>query len=178
MIKKLEIKPLCNLILNKTITDTNKYQPGLTKIFFRAGMLAYLESMRGERLNAMVTVVQKNMRRKMAMKKYQAMRRAAILIQTWWRTVMAKALADRMRREAAAKRLQTAIRGAMQRRKFLDIRKAIIGLQSCKLPAALYRFRVQVLMFIGARAKRSRLVFKQYRITFGATRLQTLLRGV
>ena len=133
MIKKLEIKPLCNLILNNTITDSNKYQMGLTKIFFRAGMLAFFESMRGERLNAMVTVVQKNMRRKMAMKKYQAMRFAAIRIQSWWRTVMAKALADRMRRESAAKRLQTAIRGAMQRRRFAQIRVAIVGIQSCEL---------------------------------------------
>lgn len=132
MIKKLEVKPLCNLILDKSITDTGKYQMGLTKIFFRAGMLAYLESMRSERLNAMVTVVQKNMRRKMAMKKYQAMRKAAIRIQTWWRSIMAKALAARLRREAAALRLQTAIRAYLQRQRFIRIRIAIIGIQSCK----------------------------------------------
>ena len=34
MIKKLEIKELCSLILTRTIDDTDKYQSGLTKIFF------------------------------------------------------------------------------------------------------------------------------------------------
>ncbi|KAJ3008377.1 hypothetical protein NUW54_g3175 [Trametes sanguinea] len=36
MIKNLELKPLCARILEKTINDPDKYQPGLTKIFFRA----------------------------------------------------------------------------------------------------------------------------------------------
>ena len=54
MIKNLELKPLCARILEKTINDPDKYQPGLTKIFFRAGMLAALESLRSDRLNALV----------------------------------------------------------------------------------------------------------------------------
>ncbi len=87
MIKSLEIKPLCSLILQKTIDDADKYQSGLTKIFFRAGMLAALESLRSDRLNALVTLIQKNWRRRMAVKKYNEMRRAAIKIQTWWRGV-------------------------------------------------------------------------------------------
>ena len=71
MIQNLELQPLCNLILERTINDPDKYQSGLTKIFFRAGMLAALESLRSGRLNALVTIVQKNMRRRMAVKKYQ-----------------------------------------------------------------------------------------------------------
>src|ERR1700723_375700 len=87
MISNLQLKPLCSLILEKTINDPDKYQNGLTKIFFRAGMLAALESLRSDRLNALVTVVQKNMRRRMAVNKYQARLRAAIKIQTWWRGI-------------------------------------------------------------------------------------------
>ena len=131
MIKKLEIKPLCNLILDQSIHDENKYQSGLTKIFFRAGMLAYLESLRAQKLNAMVTVVQKNMRRKMAVKKYQAMRNAAIRIQTWWRAVTAKQLVQRIRREVAARRLQTRLRAVIQRGRFLRIRRTVVTIQSC-----------------------------------------------
>jgi myosin-5 len=63
MISNLQLKPLCSLILQKTINDPDKYQNGLTKIFFRAAMLAALESLRSDRLNALVTIVQKNMRR-------------------------------------------------------------------------------------------------------------------
>jgi myosin V len=132
MIKKMEIKPLCNLILDKSISDSTKYQSGLTKIFFRAGMLAYLEGLRADKLNAMVTVVQKNMRRRMAVKRYQAMRQAAIKIQTWWRGISARKFVQGIRREVAAIRLQTWLRGAVQRRRFLGLRKTIIGIQSCE----------------------------------------------
>jgi myosin-5 len=132
MTQNLQLKPLCSLILKKTINDTNKYQNGLTKIFFRAGMLAALESLRSDRLNAMVTVVQKNMRRRMAVKHYQELRRTTIKIQTWWRVILARRLVARMRREAAALRLQTAIRRFIQRKRFIYISHAVILLQSRK----------------------------------------------
>lgn len=130
MIKNLEIKPLCYLILKTTINDDDKYQAGLTKIFFRAGMLAALESLRSERLNGLVTLIQKNVRRKLAVKKYQSMRRAAIKIQTWWRGILARRFVAEIRREVSARRLQTAIRRFLQQRKFQLVRNAIISVQS------------------------------------------------
>ncbi|KAL5532985.1 MYO2 [Sanghuangporus sanghuang] len=130
MIKNLEIKPLCSLILKKTINDEDKYQAGLTKIFFRAGMLAALESLRSERLNSLVTLIQKNVRRRLAVKKYQSMRRAAIKIQTWWRGILARRLVGEIRREVSARKLQTAIRRHLQRSRFVAIRVAITSIQS------------------------------------------------
>ena len=132
MIKNLEIKQLCSLILKMTINDEDKYQAGLTKIFFRAGMLAALESLRSERLNSLVTLVQKNIRRRLAVKKYQALRNATIKIQTWWRGILARRLVDSIRREVTARRLQTAIRRYVQRSRFLTIRRAIILFQARK----------------------------------------------
>ena len=132
MIKNLELKPLCARILEKTINDPDKYQPGLTKIFFRAGMLAALESFRSERLNALVTVVQKNMRRRMAVKKYQELRKATIKIQTWWRGILARRFVEGVRKTTAATRLQTLLRQYIQRRRFLDIRQGIVRFQSRK----------------------------------------------
>lgn len=130
MIQSMELRRLCATILDKTIADIDMYQNGLTKIFFRAGMLAALESLRSDRLNAMVTVVQKNMRRRMAMKKYQELRRATIKIQTWWRGILARRLVESIRREASAKRLQTAARAFMQRKHFLDVRRGVVLIQS------------------------------------------------
>lgn len=130
MIQNLELQQLCNLILERTINDADKYQSGLTKIFFRAGMLAALESLRSERLNALVTVVQKNMRRRMAVKNYQELRRATIKIQTWWRGILARRFVAAVRRTTAATRLQTIARRFVHRRRFLDIRNAIILFQS------------------------------------------------
>lgn len=130
MIQNLELQPLCSLILERTINDPDKYQSGLTKIFFRAGMLAALESLRSGRLNALVTVVQKNMRRRMAVKKYQELRTATIKIQTWWRAILARKFVEGVRRTVAATRLQTAIRRFAQRKRFLDIRNGIVRFQS------------------------------------------------
>ena len=130
MTQNLQLQGLCNLILERTINDPDKYQSGLTKIFFRAGMLAALESLRSERLNHLVTIVQKNMRRRMAVKRYRELRKATIQIQTWWRGITARKFVEGVRRTVAATRLQTAIRTYVQRRKFLDVRTAIIRFQS------------------------------------------------
>lgn len=130
LIQALDLKKLCTIVLENTINDPDKYQNGLTKIFFRAGMLAALESLRSNRLNAMVTVVQKNMRRRMAVKKYQQLRTSTIKIQTWWRGILAKRFVEHVRREAAAVRLQRAVRAFVQRQKFLNIRRSVILIQS------------------------------------------------
>jgi myosin V len=130
MIKKMELNKLCSMILEKTIADQDMYQNGLTKIFFRAGMLAALESLRSSRLNAMVTVVQKNVRRRQAMMNYRALRGATIKIQTWWRGILARRLVLHIRREASALRLQVGLRRYAQRKRFLDIRKGVVLLQS------------------------------------------------
>ncbi|KAI3610616.1 myosin 5 [Moniliophthora roreri] len=159
LIQSLELKKLCSIILDKTINDQDKYQNGLTKIFFRAGMLAALESLRSDRLNAMVTVVQKNMRRRMAVKKYQELRSATIKIQTWWRGIMAKRFVEHVRRETAALRLQRAVRCFVQRKKYQDTRRAIVLFQS----------RV--------RGMQARDLYRRNRSTHAAIRLQSLLRG-
>jgi myosin-5 len=132
MIQSMELNKLCAIILEKTIADPDMYQNGLTKIFFRAGMLAALESMRSGRLNALVTVVQKNMRRRMAVKRYKELRTATIKIQTWWRGIMARKLVENMRKAACALRVQTAIRRFVQRKRFVDVRRSVVLVQSRK----------------------------------------------
>ncbi|EJD53431.1 myosin 5 [Auricularia subglabra TFB-10046 SS5] len=159
-LQKNQINPLCDAILKNTINDEDKYQLGLTKIFFRAGMLALLESQRSDRLNTLVTIVQKNMRRKMAMKKYQDLRRASIKIQTWWRGLMARKFVDGVRRETAAIRLQKALRRFICRKEFLDVRHAVVRIQS------------------HIRGAQARIWYKEERVGYAARRLQALFRGL
>lgn len=130
MIQNLELKALCTLVLDRTLNDQDKYQTGLTKIFFRAGILAALESLRGEKLNSLATVIQKNMRRRVAVNKYRNLRRATVKIQTWWRGILARRFVEGVRREVAAIRLQTVTRRFVQRRNFLQVRNGIVRLQS------------------------------------------------
>ncbi|KAG7092220.1 hypothetical protein E1B28_008587 [Marasmius oreades] len=159
MIQALELKKLCSIILERTINDPDKYQNGLTKIFFRAGMLAALEALRSDTLNAMVTVVQKNMRRRMAVKKYQELRNATIKIQTWWRGIMAKRFVEFVRRETAAIRLQRVVRRFVQRKKYKNIIYAVVLFQS----------RV--------RGLQARERHRENRSTFAAIHLQSFFRG-
>lgn len=177
MISNLQLKPLCSLILKKTINDSDKYQNGLTKIFFRAGMLAALESLRSDRLNALVTVVQKNMRRRMAVKKYQALRSATIMIQTWWRGILAKRLVEYIRREVSARRLQSVSRRFVQRQRFLDIRHAIVLFQSRELHIQSRNY-ILLIIFAGVRGSQARRVYKERKVGEAATLLQSLTRGV
>lgn len=125
-----DVKAFCQLLLQRTLRDENKYQIGLSKIFFRAGMVALLESLRTARLNALVTLVQKNVRRRIAYKEYQDLRKKTITLQAWWRGILGRRLAVETRREAAAVLLQRAARAFLQRRSYDNTRRAVVAIQS------------------------------------------------
>lgn len=125
-----DVKAFCQLLLQRTLRDENKYQMGLSKIFFRAGMVALLESLRTARLNALVTLVQKNVRRRIAYKQYQDLRKRTIVIQSWWRGILGRRLAEETKREAAAVLLQSAARALLQRRSYIKTRHAVVAIQS------------------------------------------------
>ena len=125
-----EIEKLCMLILQANIKEEDKYQIGQTKIFFRAGMLAFLEKRRTDRLNYLVTLMQKNFLRAVHTRRYQDLRSTTIGIQCAWRTILAKREAERQRREAAALQIQSRTRAYLQRTRFLRVRNAAVLLQS------------------------------------------------
>jgi myosin-5 len=125
-----DVRALCGLILSKTLEDEDKYQIGLTKIFFRAGMLAFLESLRTQRINQLVTLVQKNVRRRIAYKQYQQLRNSTITIQAWWRGVMARKYVEELRRQTAAVKIQRVARGWLARKEYVRTREAVIKVQA------------------------------------------------
>ncbi|KAI5481722.1 class V myosin [Pseudohyphozyma bogoriensis] len=155
-----DIRTLCTRILEQNIKDADKFQIGLTKIFFRAGLLAQFEHLRTQRLNDLTTLIQKNFRRHMAVKKYRDIRKAAIGIQTVWRATLAKRAAEALRKEKAALLIQRTARGYLQRNKFLRAKEAIVAIQSI------------------ARGLSVRQNFKQERLNKSAILLQSLFRGV
>lgn len=154
-----DVKAFSQLLLQRTLRDENKYQIGLTKIFFRAGMVALLESLRTARLNALVTLVQKNVRRRIAYKQYQDLRKKTITIQAWWRGILGRRLAQETRREKAAILLQRAARATLQRRSYLETRRAVVTIQSA------------------VRGYEARKRYKEFRVEAAAETLQRLFRG-
>lgn len=124
-----DIKAMCDEILKKSITQEDKYQLGKTKIFFRAGMLAYLENLRSDRLNECAIVIQKNLRMIYHRNRYQRIRESVIKAQALFRGHIARKEARRLREDRAASTIQKRWRGYSQRQKFLSTREAIVDLQ-------------------------------------------------
>ncbi|KAI9809594.1 MAG: hypothetical protein M1825_000026 [Sarcosagium campestre] len=130
-----EIRAMADAILKKAFRDKNnggvdKYQLGLTKIFFRAGMLAYLENLRASRLRECAIMIQKNLRCKYYRRKYLEARDSIMLFQAWSRGHASRVRAQEVRRVRAATTIQKFWRGQKQRKSYNRIRDNVILLQS------------------------------------------------
>jgi len=130
-----EIREMANAILKKalgagSIPGLDKYQLGLTKIFFRAGMLAFLENLRTSRLNECAIMIQKNLRCKYYRRKYLEARESITIFQALTRGHIARQRAQETRHNKAATTLQRVFRGQKERKKFNKIRNNIIVLQA------------------------------------------------
>ncbi|KAG0019098.1 Myosin type-2 heavy chain 1 [Podila clonocystis] len=155
-----DTQKMCSAILEATIKEADKYQVGLTKIFFRAGLLAYMEKLRTDKLNMYATLIQKNMRRFVCQKRYQIARRAAIKLQCLARKLYAEKQLRILREESSAILLQTFLRGYIQRKKFVESRNHVLRIQ-CAI-----------------RLKMARTAFQQLRENAGATKIQQIWRGI
>ncbi|KAF3925630.1 Myosin-2 [Orbilia brochopaga] len=120
-------------ILKKTIHEEDKYQLGKTKIFFRAGMLAYLENLRTARLNEAAILIQKNLRMRYYRRRFLETMGSIRALQALARGWMTRTKAQEMRRVRAATTIQRVWRGQKQRKQYLAYRKSIVRLQAlCK----------------------------------------------
>nr|XP_057931095.1 unconventional myosin-Vc isoform X2 [Doryrhamphus excisus] len=75
----------CKFVLQRLIQDPNQYKFGRTKIFLRAGQVAFLEKLRLDRLRGACITIQKHVRGWIQRRKYLRLRHAAITIQQYIR---------------------------------------------------------------------------------------------
>nr|CAB3264158.1 unconventional myosin-Va [Phallusia mammillata] len=129
-ISKKNYRKTCEAVLARLITQPDKFQPGKTKIFFRAGQVAYLEKLRADKLRACAVMIQKNVRCWMQRLKYIRMKKAAICVQRFVRGCQARSLVRFMRRTKAAIRIQAKWRGFVKRQAFVRVRTAVVTIQS------------------------------------------------
>jgi len=130
-----EIKEMCHAILRKALGDAShqkrdKYQLGLTKIFFRAGMLAFLENLRTSRLNECAILIQKNLKCKYYRRKYLEARDSILTFQALIRGFLARQHADEARQVKAATTIQRVWRGQKERKRYNEIRSNLILFES------------------------------------------------
>uniref|UniRef100_A0A8B9H6J1 Myosin VC n=1 Tax=Astyanax mexicanus TaxID=7994 RepID=A0A8B9H6J1_ASTMX len=126
-------KQICRTVLQRLIHDSNQYKFGRTKIFFRAGQVAYLEKLRLDRLRTACIIIQKHLRGWSQRRRYLRLRQAAIIIQEYIRgkrqikrTVTAAAL----KQGWAAVVIQRHCRGYLVRRLYQLLRVAAITIQA------------------------------------------------
>ncbi|KAF7723875.1 Myosin type-2 heavy chain 1 [Apophysomyces ossiformis] len=130
-----DIQTLCKVILDTYIQDTDKYQIGLTKIFFRAGqnMRRLVVRVRYLRMKDIALRLQQVARKKMGIRmlKERRQEKSVIMIQSFCRTYLAK---QRMlRQKEFVIRLQAAVRGRLARKQFSNFREHNAATQIQKL---------------------------------------------
>ncbi|XP_057203384.1 unconventional myosin-Va isoform X2 [Triplophysa rosa] len=131
-------KMTCKNVLEKLVQDPDKYQFGKTKIFFRAGQVAYLEKLRADKLRAACIRIQKTIRCWLARKKYLRMKHAATTIQRYVRGYQARCLANFLRRTRAAIVIQKYQRMYVQKTCYRRKQAAALAMQ-CILRAYMAR---------------------------------------
>ncbi|XP_014895998.1 unconventional myosin-Va isoform X6 [Poecilia latipinna] len=138
-------KLTCRNVLEKLVQDQDKYQFGKTKIFFRAGQVAYLEKLRADKLRAACIRIQKTIRCWLARKKYLRQRSAAITIQRFTRGYQARCLVKFMRRTQAATVIQKYQRMCVERKRYRQKQAAALAMQTI-LRAYMARQKYQALL--------------------------------
>ncbi|XP_017341612.1 unconventional myosin-Vc [Ictalurus punctatus] len=128
-----EKKQTCRTVLQRLIPDSNQYKFGRTKIFFRAGQVAYLEKLRLDYLRTACVTIQKHVRGWTQRRRYLHMREAAIIIQQY---VRGKRQIRRMVTAAALKQgwaavvIQRHCRGYLVRRIYQLVLVATVTIQA------------------------------------------------
>ncbi|KAL6107737.1 uncharacterized protein ACO6RY_18448 [Pungitius sinensis] len=135
----------CRRALPRLIGDPDQYCFGKTKVFFRAGQVALLERLRGERLRAAAVVIQSRVRGWLARVAHSRIRRATVAIQRYCRGAAARRLASTLRYTKAALVIQKTLRMVVVRQMFLMIRQAAVTIQAFTR-GALARFRYRRLV--------------------------------
>ena len=117
-------------IAQKFISSTDKYQLGLTKIFLRAGQLAYLEKLRTDRQIVCIIHIQKYVRRMIYRKRFLKIQNAALRIQANVRGYLARKSYRKARLLNAVIRIQKNVKRYLCVKRFTEIKKSVIQIQS------------------------------------------------
>ncbi|KAF6738864.1 Unconventional myosin-Vc [Oryzias melastigma] len=126
-------KETCKCVLQRLIQDSNQYKFGRTKIFFRAGQVAYLEKLRLDRLREACVTIQKHFRAWSQRRKYRRMRDAAIVLQQYirgQRSIRKTVTAEALKQGWAAVVIQRHWRGYSMRQIYQAVCRATITIQA------------------------------------------------
>ncbi|PPR99671.1 hypothetical protein GOBAR_AA21005 [Gossypium barbadense] len=145
-------KAACQKILEKA--GLEGFQVGLTKIFLRAGQMAELDARRAEVLSSAAKTIQCRIRTHISRRRFLAVRKASVDIQSICRGVLACKFYQNMRRQAAALKIQKHIKRHQARVAYQKLHISALVLQT------------------GLRAMAARREFRSMNLNKNATLLQ------
>ncbi|XP_026153683.1 unconventional myosin-Vb isoform X2 [Mastacembelus armatus] len=123
-------KLVCKNLLETLIKEPDMFQFGKTKIFFRAGQVAYLEKLRTDKFRAACIKIQKTVRGWLQRVRYRKIRKSAITLQRYGRGYLARRYAEYLRMTRAALICQKQYRMVRDRRAYLRVRQAVVTIQA------------------------------------------------
>ncbi|XP_023254946.1 unconventional myosin-Vb-like, partial [Seriola lalandi dorsalis] len=123
-------KLVCKNLLETLIKEPDMFQFGKTKIFFRAGQVAYLEKLRADKFRAACIKIQKTVRGWLQRVRYRKICKTAITLQRYGRGYLARRYAEYLRLTRAALVCQKQYRMVRERRSFLRVRRAVVTIQA------------------------------------------------
>ncbi|XP_039747644.1 unconventional myosin-Va [Pararge aegeria] len=129
-IDRANIKATCSKILLKHVKATDKYQFGASKIFFRAGQVAYLEKLRADVQRLCCVRVQSCVRGFLARRRYKRLANAIHGILAHAKGYLVRRKVQEIRRNRAAIKIQKTVRGWLARLKYQRLRQLAIGIQA------------------------------------------------
>ncbi|XP_009293600.1 unconventional myosin-Vb isoform X3 [Danio rerio] len=176
-------KQVCKNLLEILIKDPDKFQFGKTKIFFRAGQVAYLEKLRADKFRFACIKIQKTVRGWLQRIRYRKIRKSAITLQRYGRGYLARRYAEMLRLTRAAVICQKQYRMVQVRREYLRVRRAVITIQAFTRGMFIRRLYQEFLLhhkaMIIQKTVRGWLVRKKYqRSRYAAIVIQCFYRRV
>ncbi|KAF4098579.1 unconventional myosin-Vb isoform X2 [Onychostoma macrolepis] len=176
-------KQVCKNLLETLIKDPDKFQFGKTKIFFRAGQVAYLEKLRADKFRFACIKIQKTVRGWLQRIQYRKIRKSAITLQRYGRGYLARRYAEMLRLTRAALICQKQYRMVRVRREYLRTRRAVITIQAFARGMFIRRLYQEFLLhhkaMIIQKTVRGWLVRKKYlRARYAAIVIQCFYRRV
>ncbi|KAE8667505.1 Myosin-11 [Hibiscus syriacus] len=133
-------KTACLKILEKS--GLKGFQVGLTKIFLRAGQMPELDARRAEVLGGAANIIQRRIRTHISRKRFLALQKAAIELQSICRGTLASKIYENKRRQAAAVKIQKNTRRHQSRIAYNKLHISALVLQTClRAMAARREFR-------------------------------------
>lgn len=123
-------KLACKHLLETLIKEPDMFQFGKSKIFFRAGQVAYLEKLRADKFRAACIKIQKTVRGWLQRVRYRKIRKSALTLQRYGRGYLARRYAEYLRLTRAAIICQKQYRMVRERRAFLRLRRAVVTIQA------------------------------------------------